>query len=521
MLIYEQNFFDVRKGEEMKNVKRNVIVSAFLAIALCMSMIAGATFALFTSNSSVNIAITSGNVKVTATASDLHVYSPTSIYLNGNVKDDTNAADEKSGKFVNGGSATLSGDTVTLKDMTPGDKATFTITVANESSVATKYRTSVVKHSDTGLFAGLNIRIDGMRTLAATEWKPLSAGNETVKSFECEVELPSYAGDDYKNTACEIEFKVEALQGNAVTVTEVSNETELRTALYNASSDGTCTEIKLTSDVTLEMLYAAENFGTETIADNAEGDTLNRYKIGVQPTAEDPNHWNPLVTDQTQEERVKMGAYYHVGANDERVARLVVKEGQSVVLDLNGHTIAKKDGATHGDWGNICTDIIGNYGSLTVIDTAEEKGMVKGVGYNNCNGAVLHNYNGSLTVLGATVFGNAEGMTAGTGQYVIVNDGGVTVIDGANVYDTYEKVDASLVAITSGTVIITGNATLNHPNTKVVNVKGGTAIIESTNITSDKYAVYVKGGKAIVYESTVTINGNGVMELVKGELIRR
>ena len=61
----------------MKNAKRNVMVSSFMAIALCMSVVAGATFALFTSDSNVNVAITSGNVEVTATASDLTVYSPT------------------------------------------------------------------------------------------------------------------------------------------------------------------------------------------------------------------------------------------------------------------------------------------------------------------------------------------------------------------------------------------------------------------------------------------------------------
>ena len=54
----------------------------------------------------------------------------------------------------------------------------------------------------------------------------------------------------------------------------------------------------------LETLYAAENFGTEKLDDNAEGDTFNRYKVGVHPTEEDPNHWNPLVTEQTQEQQI-------------------------------------------------------------------------------------------------------------------------------------------------------------------------------------------------------------------------
>ena len=69
---------------------------------------------------------------------------------------------------------------------------------------------------------------------------------------------------------------------------EVQNERELRYALYSAPENGTRVTIKLTSDITLEMLYAAENFGTEKLDDNAAGDTFNRYKRGVHPTAEDP-----------------------------------------------------------------------------------------------------------------------------------------------------------------------------------------------------------------------------------------
>ena len=90
----------------MKNVKRNVIVSAFMAIALCMSVVAGATFALFTSNSSVNIAITSGNVQVTATASDLVVYSPKSVNET-EIVDKTDISDNTNEVKVFGNGGTL------------------------------------------------------------------------------------------------------------------------------------------------------------------------------------------------------------------------------------------------------------------------------------------------------------------------------------------------------------------------------------------------------------------------------
>ena len=56
-----------------KTIKRNVLVSAILAIMLCVSLIAGATFALFTSESKVNIAVTSGKVSVVANIDETSV----------------------------------------------------------------------------------------------------------------------------------------------------------------------------------------------------------------------------------------------------------------------------------------------------------------------------------------------------------------------------------------------------------------------------------------------------------------
>ena len=279
------------------------------------------------------------------------------------------------------------------------------------------------------------------------------------------------------------------------TVAEVQNERELRYALYSAPVNGTQATIKLASNITLEMLYAAENFGTEKLDDNAAGDTFNRYKRGVHPTAEDPNHWNPQVINQTQEQRVVYGAYYHMSATDERIARLVVKAGQNIVLDLNGHTIQKNARATHGDWSNTCTDIIGNYGTLTITDTStgEAKGTIMGRGYISCDGAVLHNYAGATMTVGAVnVDGNAAGMTKGTGQYVIANGGGTITINGTNIYDT--ATSASLLVNTAGTMTVQNNAVLNHPNTKTINAKGGNVTIENATIISDNDAIYAKGG---------------------------
>ena len=55
----------------MKKTRNSIIISAIMAIAMCVSLIAGATFAFFTSESQVNIAVTSGNVEVSATVENV------------------------------------------------------------------------------------------------------------------------------------------------------------------------------------------------------------------------------------------------------------------------------------------------------------------------------------------------------------------------------------------------------------------------------------------------------------------
>lgn len=325
---------------------------------------------------------------------------------------------------------------------------------------------------------------------------------------------------------------------------KVSDEKELRTALYNAPTDGRGVKIVLQDDITLEMLYSPTLFshsneaGTwkshgmtdeEAAAEAAKPEngvvadsstqynTLAHYKIGVMPTAENPSQWNPIVSEQTLEERAQFGAYIHAG--DTRCARLVVKAGQDVILDLNGKTLAKRADAAHGTWDNTDTDIIANYGLMKITDSTGSAGTVKGNGFFSCGGAVM-------TVEKVNIDGNAENMTniwtsKHSGQYVISNEGGTVVIDGANVYDTHPDVDASLVVNTSGTMTIKGGATLNHPNTKNINCKGGEIFVERATIISDKYAVYAAKGTVEVNEANVTIIGTGTMTEAGGTIIRK
>lgn len=197
----------------MKSMKRNVIVSAFLAIALCMSVIAGATFALFTSNAKVNLSITSAKVKLlNATIENKKMYSLTEVNpdtLEGTEEDRTAA-----GTFYLGGTAEFEGNTLTLKKMAPGDRIAFDVKVDNESDIPVKYRVLVKEDGESNLTATLNIFVNNEYYLgdSATGYTALAVGENVTVPVS--VELPISAGNDYAEKTATLIVSVEAVQAS-------------------------------------------------------------------------------------------------------------------------------------------------------------------------------------------------------------------------------------------------------------------------------------------------------------------
>ena len=213
--------------------------------------------------------------------------------------------------------------------------------------------------------------------------------------------------------------------------------------------------------------------------------------------------------------------------DDERIARLVVKANQDVILDLNGHNLSKATRATHGDWTDVCTSFIGNYGTLSIIDS-EGTGLITGSGMISCPGGVIHNYGGALTIKGVNIDGGADYAESNSGQYVIANGdqskptlykNGTIVLDGAYIYDG--ATSASLICNNAGTMTIKNETELRHKNTKVINCKGGEIFVEGAKIHSDVYAIYAKGGTVEVIDANVTVTGNGTMTEAGGTIIHK
>ena len=221
-------------------MKKKIILSSILTIALCVALIAGSTFALFTSESKVNIAVTAGKVDVKATidSASLKTYSMD--------------VEQAVGTFENGGTAVIDDATATLnlELVTPGDKATFEIDVVNTSNVEFQYRFKWVVDGE--LAGGLVATVDDAAlTSNATDWAVWDKGDGYT--MKVAVELPVEAGNEYQGKTAAISFTIEAVQGNGTAYFKepVKDAAEITEMLANGKN------VILADDIVTEAATAA------------------------------------------------------------------------------------------------------------------------------------------------------------------------------------------------------------------------------------------------------------------------
>ena len=233
----------IEKGAGMR---KKLLLTSILSIAMCLSLIAGATFALFGSESKKNIAVTSGKVDVSAEIVSLDTYS-------------CGTATEKDGEFANGGTAEIDADNagVTVDRMSPGDKIVIKIDVENNSNIAYRQRVKLGFGSGTEDFYGqllVGVSEDGGEFKYfgnyATGWtyhEANTGGTPEISPMYISVELPEYVSENWQDKGCDITFAVEAIQGNADTegeesysrVYQVETQEELQKALDEMQSEET------------------------------------------------------------------------------------------------------------------------------------------------------------------------------------------------------------------------------------------------------------------------------------------
>lgn len=333
------------------------IVSSVASIALCASLVVGGSYALFTSESEVNVAVTSGTVKVVASVNE------------GSLKTYSMGEAQTAGKFENGGTAGFNEySQLELSLMTPGDKAEFTVDIANESNVAIQYRVSF------GVTGGLADVLDCSATNADNTWVYAEA-KEQIPSVAVTVELPESVGDTYQSiTDTVVTVKVEAVQGNAPMVDKWDGTADI--SWYNEN------------ETEFELSTAEQLAGLAALVDNS-------------PVARNANFANAVTFDG---KTLKLTSDVDLEAYDENGNRISfdpIGYGYDVyfegTFDGQGHTISNlyQNGWALGyDYSTEGGGLFASVKDATIknlnIDGSEivmeciDMGTVVGYSYGNC-----------------------------------------------------------------------------------------------------------------------------------------
>ncbi len=356
---------------------------------MCVSLIAGATFALFTSESKVNIAVTSGTVNVMATIDQSSVYTKQL-----GDADYTQGADH-----IFEGEAAFDKNGLTLTKFMPGDGIKFNIVVENNSDVTIKYRTIIICENDTGLFSGLEMKIgsdekyNGLSYVADWATLDVGAGNAEIPVV---VELPEGAGNEYQGKTCTVSYKVEAVQGNATTEDPADDTIYIYTSNDLKALSGyvakTETTIELCADVDMTgKAMQAIQVGTKSaLTFNGNGHTISNIKIGAA------------------------GANGMTGAGNEVAGLFDVSENSGSTLTVNNLTVKNADVACAG----YAAVIVGYANSANDVITLKNVDVIGATVVSDSVAALVGYTVGPLTMTDCDVSGLALTGEAGRPEKV-------------------------------------------------------------------------------------------------------
>lgn len=521
----------------MKNAKRSVIITAILAMIMCASLVAGATFALFSSSSSVNIAVTSGNVEVTASVVEIQ----------------KSYVDDK-GETVNGklfsGDATFDEEahTVTLSNVLPKDTVKFKVEVVNRSNVAIKYRMVMSLVEDNGLFSSLDITLNGKKFYgytSGTKYALLEA-EQQIAAIPVVISLPE--GATCNNTACKLTYKVEAVQGNASV--EDFPEVPENTLAVNTTED-----VRV-----LEKAISGENavLDKDVVITKAPDTVESRLSI------KEPTTLNLNAMIKTPD---------NMGNNDKNFCALIVDADTTVNANANGGIDTGKNGGYGINVRKGAKLTINGgyyYGGGTAVQVQDGELTINGgifaveafgepYGYNfllNCYDPNRENGTAKIIVKGGTFVNFNPADNGAEGEHTNFVADGYTVVsmkdedsedtlyevlpvsDALNRISQGEDVDLTISAdlATSKEIKVNGSkATINANGKTVANTadiwtdndwslvsaQGGAALTVKGNGTfkakeNDCYAVDVRDGSELVIEDGTFIGNIHAVYVLEG-----
>ena len=476
--------------------KKMKLYSSILAIMLCMAMIAGATFALFTSESKINIAVNAATVDVEAYIDTTSLMT----YSMGVEQDVKEEGDKVVGDFELGGKATLDQKSLDLNQIAPGDKAIFDINVVNKSSIDVLYKVTwefnpVVGENATdeekaAAQAAADTLTAALIMTATTEtkgeqiigtsganvgWTTLKTGTNPEK-VSVVIELPYDATNACMTDRVSIDFTVEAKQGNA--------------------------PIEREADI--------ENFA-DVLAMSKNGDTIKL--VDDQDSGKGENNSDSPLTETIvidKEITLNPNGMYLVSSAP---ATFTVVEGGKLTVGEGSFTI--KNTSTNGaavlvDGGEFIMQG-GSFDAHTAVRTTEGKSSTVAMtaGWSNRVTVSFDSKgNDTINVTGGTIYSGAEAIKTTAGTHVNVNISGGLLSSRTSQY--------------SAAVNLQGTATVNMTGGKIENTYSsgfnGSPAIEA-NVTGT--TINLSGSAALSSNGTAVMLGSHLSEpaVLEGRIV--
>lgn len=451
-------------------MKKKLIFGSALGIIMCSSLIAGATMALFTSESKVNIAVTSGKVEVSAEAKEVTTYTNGEVTENGTFKNKGTAVIDDSGKLV-------------LSGITPGDKAVVKLEITNGSSVAYKQRISLSSTLDAEFMDQLIVGVSEDNQSYTyysdyvTAWEKGEPVEEPVTTtMYLSIELPAYVGDDWQGKEGEIALAVEAVQGNAdVTSTTVANEVYL----VNNQEELTNAIAEMQRGETVILYGGEENWATANIEyTEVKEITVRGYKVGTM-TINAPNGTVNLYSD---------------------VESLTVTSIADNSLHIYGNIVSAKvaDGRAVVEPGAYVENVNvvpseSNSVKFEVKATVNNKAAVNNITVNTSNSA------SSADVVIAEGVEVADMTVEGSGDVTLNNSGTIsntTVSEGSNLNSAVATAEQLIAALKISGTTVTLGADIELPEQEEYVLSSGAKILDLNQYTLSfgETEIWVSGG---------------------------
>lgn len=187
---------------------------------------------------------------------------------------------------------------------------------------------------------------------------------------------------------------------------------------------------------------------------------------------------------------------------------LIVQEGKTITLDLNGHTLDRNlDMSGY----HLEEDAIVVYGNLTIIDSGNTGVITGGMGFDGG----IRVERGSVTMEGGTITGNWSFSAAGG---VSIFDGGCFTMNGGVIEDNYGE-GAGGIYVNNGSCVMTGGKITKNSgyfDNGGVHLRRGSFIMTGGEIT-DNYGES-SGYNCSAVQISKYSNANDVFDLRGGTL---